>query len=155
MFDDHFGDLFKPEEIAGRAVAEVGSGSGRIVNMICSFALRKCYAIEPSAGFDVLKANTKRYASIVEYISATGDKFDLRNLDLVFSIGVVHHIKDPGDVIRNIYRSLRPGGAFLIWVYGREGNGPYLAFYRTVSWLTKHLPDSWLDRFSAILVVKT
>ena len=32
-----FGELFDPQEIAGKVVAEVGSGSGRIINMICDF----------------------------------------------------------------------------------------------------------------------
>ena len=33
MFADHFGAIFDPRAIAGKTVAEVGSGSSRIVNM--------------------------------------------------------------------------------------------------------------------------
>jgi len=151
MFRDHFGDLFDAQEIAGQTVAEVGSGSGRIINMICSFGPRKCYAIEPSAGFEVLKANTARHAGVIEYLNTTGDRFELSDLDLVFSLGVIHHIKDPLDVVRNIHRSLRDGGRFLIWVYGHEGNAAYLFFYNLVAGITKRMPDSWLDWFSALL----
>ncbi len=153
MFRDHFGNLFEPGEITGKSVAEVGSGSGRIINMICSFGPGKCYAIEPSAGFEVLKANTAKNAEVIEYLNTTGDRFDLKDLDLVFSLGVIHHIKDPLDVVRNIHRSLRDGGRFLIWVYGHEGNAAYLFFYSAVAGLTKRMPDSWLDGFSSFLNV--
>lgn len=42
--------------------------------------------------------------------------------DVAFSIGVIHHLKDPGKAIENLYRSLKPGGKLLIWVYSYEGN---------------------------------
>lgn len=151
MFVDHFGELFDPEDIEGKVVAEVGSGSGRIVNMICSFGPAKCYAIEPSSGFEILKKNTRKHAGTVEYINKTGDEFQLDGLDYVFSLGVIHHIKDPLDVVKNIHDSLKDGGAFLIWVYGYEGNEAYVIALRALSAITTRMSDSWLDRFSAAL----
>ena len=151
MFVDHFGDLFDPGEITGKTVAEVGSGSGRIINMICSFAPAKCYAIEPSSGFEVLKRNTRRHAAIVDYLNTTGDRFELSELDYVFSLGVIHHIEEPLDVVQNIHRSLKAGGAFLIWVYGHEGNRGYIFLYKLLCGMTKRMPDAALDRFSALL----
>lgn len=151
MFADHFGTLFDPRAISGKTVAEVGSGSGRIVNMICAFGPKKCYAIEPSAGISILKSNTQKYVEIVEYLNTTGDQFELQDIDLIFSLGVIHHIKDPVDVVRNIHHSLKDGGAFLIWVYGHEGNQAYILFYRALAGITKQLPDSWLDKMSACL----
>lgn len=151
MFRDHFGDLFDPAAIEGRQVAEVGSGSGRIVNMIAAFKPARLHAIEPSAGMEVLKRNTAAHGDTVHYVRATGDSFDIGGLDLVFSLGVIHHIKDPRDVVKNIHRNLKPGGRFLIWVYGHEGNGAYLAVYRTLATVTKRMPDAMLDRFSGLL----
>ncbi len=151
MFADHFGNLFDPDDIAGKTVAEVGSGSGRIINMICGFGPAKCYAIEPSAGFETLKRNTKKHKDIVEYLNTTGEEFDARDLDYVFSLGVIHHIKAPLDVVKNIHRCLKPGGAFLVWVYGREGNGAYIFFYNLLCGLTKRMPDAMLDRLSGFL----
>lgn len=151
MFRDHFGDLFAPEEIAGKTVAEVGSGSGRIVNMICSFAPKKFYAVEPSSGIDVLIENTEQYSHMIEYLNVSGESFDLHDLDIVFSLGVIHHVKDPIDVVRNIHESLKPGGKFIVWVYGAEGNRLYLFLYRFLSLFTKPMPDSLLDRLSGAL----
>lgn len=42
--------------------------------------------------------------------------------DIVFSIGVIHHLKDPRRALRNLVAALRPGGTLLIWVYSYEGN---------------------------------
>jgi SAM-dependent methyltransferase len=42
--------------------------------------------------------------------------------DLVFSIGVIHHLAEPERAINAMVRAAKPGGRILIWVYGREGN---------------------------------
>lgn len=42
--------------------------------------------------------------------------------DLVFSIGVIHHLAEPERAINAMVRAAKPGGRVLIWVYGREGN---------------------------------
>src|SRR5437868_15127320 len=42
--------------------------------------------------------------------------------DLVFSIGVIHHLENPPHALRRMARAARPGGRVLIWAYGREGN---------------------------------
>lgn len=44
------------------------------------------------------------------------------SFDVAFSIGVIHHLKDPKRAVANMVAALRPGGKFLIWVYGYEGN---------------------------------
>ena len=42
--------------------------------------------------------------------------------DIAFSIGVIHHLKDPKLALANMVTALKPGGKLLIWVYGYEGN---------------------------------
>jgi SAM-dependent methyltransferase len=42
--------------------------------------------------------------------------------DIVFSIGVIHHLEDPAYALRRMVRAARPGGQVLIWVYAQEGN---------------------------------
>jgi SAM-dependent methyltransferase len=43
--------------------------------------------------------------------------------DLVFSIGVVHHLQHPERALAGMARAAKPGGRVLIWVYGLENNG--------------------------------
>jgi SAM-dependent methyltransferase len=43
--------------------------------------------------------------------------------DLVYSIGVLHHLPDPREGFRSLVRYVRPGGTIAVWVYGHENNG--------------------------------
>jgi SAM-dependent methyltransferase len=42
--------------------------------------------------------------------------------DLVYSIGVLHHLPDPYEGFRSLLRFVRPGGTIAVWVYGYENN---------------------------------
>jgi SAM-dependent methyltransferase len=127
----------------GRCVAEIGSGTGRIVQMMLEAGAARVLALEPSVAFDVLERNTAPFGGRVELMRATGDRLppDL-GLDLVVAIGVIHHIPDPAPVLGAALRALRPGGRILVWVYGREGNGVYLSLVRPLRRLTTRLPPS-------------
>lgn len=51
--------------------------------------------------------------------------YDLRcvdEFDLVYSIGVIHHLQDPGRALGQMVGAAKPGGRVLIWVYGLENN---------------------------------
>jgi SAM-dependent methyltransferase len=43
--------------------------------------------------------------------------------DIVFSIGVVHHLAHPDAAMANLVAAANPGGIVLVWLYGRENNG--------------------------------
>jgi 16S rRNA G966 N2-methylase RsmD len=57
LFSDILFPFLKPEEIRGCKVAEIGSGTGRIVNMLLSAGARHVIAVEPSDAFEVLIRN--------------------------------------------------------------------------------------------------
>ena len=154
MFRDFFGDIFDPNEIKDKSVAEVGSGSGRILRMILNYKPKHVYAVEPSKSIEVAKKNLKDFSDIT-YLNEAGDKFDISNneggADYIFSLGVIHHIKNPKDVLLNIHRSLKKDGKFIIWVYGRENNGLYVFIYKFLSAITKKMDDTVLDLFANLL----
>ena len=151
-FRDHFGDLFDPNELTGKIVCEVGAGSGRIIKFISKYNPKTIFAVEPSnPGVNALKHNLSNLKNL-KILHKSGDKFITDELcDVIIAIGVIHHIKDPIDVLKNIYKNLKPKGTFVMWVYGYENNFLYFLFYNTVCWLTKKLPDKILDLFSSVL----
>ncbi|MDB4939275.1 MAG: class SAM-dependent methyltransferase, partial [Labilithrix sp.] len=53
LFEDAFGMLLPTAEIAGKRVADIGSGSGRIVSMLLALGAKEIFAVEPSEAFDV------------------------------------------------------------------------------------------------------
>jgi SAM-dependent methyltransferase len=101
-------------------------------------------AVEPSDAFELLCRNIERPEKVT-CLKITGDQLPpYGNLDYIFSIGVLHHIPDPLPVVEAAFNALRPGGHFLIWLYGKEGNGLYLAIIRPLRGLTQHLPHFML-----------
>jgi SAM-dependent methyltransferase len=145
MFADMFAPLLAPEEVAGRRVAEIGSGAGRIVNMLLGAGAAHLTAVEPSQACETLRENTRRYGGRVTVLQASGEHLPPSgDLDYVFSVGVLHHIPEPAPVVRAAYRALRPGGRIAIWLYGKEGNRLYLALAQPLRCVTRRLPHPLL-----------
>ena len=73
--------------------------------------------------------------------------FRSERFDVVYCIGVLHHLKDPEQGFRSVLENTTAGGAFHCWVYGREGNTLVRLVVepmRTIAsclpwWITKYL----------------
>ncbi len=140
LFSDILSPFLKPEELRGCSVAEIGSGVGRIVNMILRSGAKHVIAIEPSEAFEVLLSNILEPQKVT-CLRVTGDELPpSASLDYVFSIGVLHHIPDPKPVVKAAFRALRPGGGFFIWLYGKEGNRLYLGLLNALRIITRNIP---------------
>lgn len=154
MLADVFGPLLPLEDVRDADVADIGSGSGRIVLMLLNAGARSVTAVEPSAAMDVLRANTASHADRIRYVCATGDGLpDDRPLDLVVSLGVIHHIPEPAPVMQAALKALRPGGRCLVWLYGREGNEAYLRVVEPLRRVTAKLPHPLLSALCSTLNV--
>ncbi len=145
LFADIVGPLLPLVRIRGARVADIGSGTGRIVAMLLGLGAKEVIAVEPSAAIKALRSNLGARADNVHYIHADGTALPPgADLDLVTSIGVLHHIVDPAPVLAAAYAALKPGGSVLVWLYGREGNAAYLRLIEPLRRLTRHLPAGFL-----------
>lgn len=152
LFKDIFHPILSPEEIKGYRVADIGSGTGRIVNMLLTAGVAHVIAVEPSEAFEVLQENTRQQGKKVTLLKVPGDKLPpTGDLDYVFSYGVLHHIPEPAPVAKAAFNALRPGGRIAVWLYGKEGNGLYLFLIGSLRAITKHLPHFMLVGFSRVL----
>ena len=151
LFSDILSPFLKLDEIKNCKVAEIGSGTGRIVNMLLAAGAEHVIAVEPSEALEVLCHNIQQPEKVT-CLKITGDQLPAYgNLDYIFSIGVLHHIRDPNPVVEAAFKALRPGGHFFVWLYGREGNSLYLALIEPLRILTKHLPHFVLVTFVEII----
>lgn len=149
LFEDILGTLVDKTELKNKIVADIGSGTGRIVLMLLTLGVEHVFALEPSVAYDVLKRNTSDLKDKISYINRPGDQLNLKNkLDFIFSLGVIHHIPDPDPVIRACYKALKPGGKIIVWLYGKENNSVYLFFLNIVRKISDFLPHRALVLFA-------
>lgn len=142
LLEDILNPFVKPRDIVGKIVGEIGSGTGRIVDMLLQSGAKSVVAVEPSVAVEVLKRNTEHFGEKVQILNMSGDSLpDGLDLDYVFSIGVLHHIPEPEATVAAAFRSLKPGGRMLIWLYGHEGNEVYLRYIVPLRAVTTLLPD--------------
>jgi len=151
LFQDICGPLLPIECLKNCRAMEIGSGAGRIVNMLLDAGVAHVVAVEPSDAIEVLKSNTQSRADKVQYIKATGENIPDIKVDYAFSIGVLHHIPNPVAVVSRVYEALNPGGKFLFWVYGREGNELYLTVVTPLRKMAQLMPDFILAGLSHFL----
>jgi SAM-dependent methyltransferase len=152
LLQDMFGPLLATDELRGARVADIGSGTGRIVRMLAAAGAEHVVAVEPSAGVEVLRENVRDLGDRVEVLHATGEDVPVdRGFDFVVSIGVIQFIENPLPTLEAACRALRPGGRLLIWVYGKEGNEFYVSFVKAVRAVTTRLPHAALAALCSAL----
>jgi SAM-dependent methyltransferase len=141
---------FQLSNIKNKKIMEVGIGSGRILKNLISFFPSKATGIEPSNAIDVAKKNID--SKNVEFLNIKGENINFNEeYDFIFSLGVIHHIPNYEVVLKNIHKSLKKNGEFIIWVYGKEGNEMYLFIFNNLRRITILIPDFVLRILSYIL----
>ena len=154
LLADLFGPLLSLDQVKDKAVADIGSGTGRIVNMLLDAGAGRVFAVEPSVAMKVLKDNTASRKDRIEYLEVPGDRLPSGlDLDLIVSMGVLHHIPDPAPVVGAAYNALQAGGRCVVWIYGYEGNETYLSLALPLRKITVLLPHKVLVALSYVLEV--
>jgi SAM-dependent methyltransferase len=131
----------EPDVFRGKDVLDAGCGMGRNSFWAARHGARSVLAVDCA---EPALASAREVLSGVP--GARVERCDLYQLpyeeafDLVFSIGVVHHLEHPRRALARLVRALRPGGTLLVWVYGRGGLGPWAAFVRALLPLLRRLP---------------
>ena len=149
---DQFSNLFSIEEVKGKVIADVGAGTGRVLKTLFKYRPKKVFAIEPSSsGVDEISKNLRNNKNLT-ILQSDGLRFKTyESCDIIFSLGVIHHIKNPTDILKNIRANLKSKGKIVIWVYGYENNQIYIAFYKFLSFFTQKLPDKLVYKIAALL----
>lgn len=151
LLSDIIEPLLSVNDVRGKHVAEIGSGSGRVVGMLLQAGVERVTAIEPSQSCDVIREKYKEDLR-VKILQEAGESFHSDSeYDFVLSLGVLHHISDPSKVVQAAYSALKPGGKFCAWLYAKEGNEIYLGFVNPIRRLTTVMPHHLLMDLVGVL----
>jgi SAM-dependent methyltransferase len=128
-------------DVAHLDVLDLGAGLGGMSEELVIRGARVT-ALEPGVAWaDITKRRVERHGRDFRLVQAFGESIPLpaASVDLVVSLQVLEHVKDPGKVLAEVWRVLRPGGHFYLACEN------YLAFYEPhyrVPWLPL-LPKSF------------
>jgi SAM-dependent methyltransferase len=125
----------------GKRFLDAGCGAGRNSHWPMTYGAASCVAVDLDERS--LEAARKNLAGFPGAEVRRGSIYALdyqNEFDIVFSIGVIHHLDDPAAALRNLVRAAKPGGRVLIWVYGYEN----LEFFVNVLDPARKLLFSWM-----------
>lgn len=123
QFEDWFLPLSE-KDVQGRRVLELGCGGGSLLTHIAGWAPKELVGVDLGSSVSMAEHNMERSGFRAWRIAkADLTKFnDPEPFDLVYCIGVIHHLAQPQTGFESVLRNTRPGGRFHCWVYAHEGN---------------------------------
>ena len=147
---DQFVDWFHPitqEFVTGKNVLELGCGNASLMQHMLGWSPKFIEGVE--------LGNSAKTAS--NNLLATGfrnwrinrsdlTKFKSNGFDLVYCIGVIHHLNKPKKGLDAVINNTKEGGYFHCWVYAREGNLVIRLFVEPLRRLCILLPW-WFTRY--------
>jgi SAM-dependent methyltransferase len=127
---------WKPRDIFGKTVLEVGSGAGRFTEILLEAGAR-VVSFDYSSAVEANRSNNSRKGELLLF---QGDVYaiplDDASFDFVFCYGVLQHTPDPCKAFEAIFAKLKHGGRLSIDYYRKL---PYPAWYSTPKYLWRPL----------------
>jgi len=126
---------------AGRVVVDAGCGKGRHLRLVAQYGAQEVIGVDLGPAVEVATRNTADLGN-VHVIQGDLTQPPLRpaSVDVIYSIGVLHHLGEPVTGFRALASLLGSGGLFVAWLYAREGNGWVLALLEPLRRITRRAP---------------
>lgn len=123
-FEDYF-SIFPWSKINSDSIGfDAGCGSGRWASLIAP-RVGHLHCIDPSSAIEVAKMNLRRFSNCSFHKCAIDEmKFSDLSMDFGYSLGVLHHMPDPLEGMRDCVKKLKKGAPFLIYLYYAMDNQP-------------------------------
>jgi SAM-dependent methyltransferase len=148
VFEPQFLDWIHPVEPADfvdRDVLDAGCGIGRHAYFAARYGARSVTALDLSEAVDTARETLAQFDDVrIVQGDIMRPPFQFPDegggFDLIYSIGVLHHLPDPRAGFLSLARLLRPGGKIAVWVYGHENNEVVRNVIEPLRRLTTRIP---------------
>ena len=150
---DQFEDWLEPltmENIKGKKVLELGCGNASLMMHLATWSPEFIEGVDlgnsvRSARKNLGSLNFKNWRITQDDITA----YRSGGFDLVYCIGVLHHLKQPKNGLDSVIANVKPGGRFHCWVYAREGNNIIVYLVDPLRKIASRLPWRFTKYFLA------
>lgn len=147
----HFMSPFlKEKDFKDKITVDIGCGSGRFTKQAALCGAKIAFGTDLGESVEVayeLNKDIDNVCIIQADIYAMPFK---ANMDIAYSIGVLHHLPQPKEGFLSLPKVLKKGGKMIIWVYNRRNNGRALYFYEPMRAVLKNLPKPLLYKLCYI-----
>lgn len=140
---------FRPDDLKGKLVLDVGCGMGRFAEVATRWGAR-VVGIDLSLATEVAARNLADRPATIFQADVFRLPFALESFDYIYSIGVLHHTPDCEKAFRGLPPLLKPGGRIAIWLYSSYNSWyRFSDIYRNV---TRRMPPKLLHKLCYAVV---
>jgi SAM-dependent methyltransferase len=128
-------------------VLELGCGNGSLMVHVLGWEPAQLDGVDLGASVEAARSNlgaTGRGNWSVAQADLTSHARG--NYDLVYCIGVLHHLSDPKSGFDAVVRNAKTGARFHCWVYAREGNAVIIHLVDPIRRFASRLPW-WITKY--------
>jgi len=145
-----FSDLIDYPSLSGKKVLEIGCGAGSIAQVIAE-AGADLTAIDLTD--KAIQLTKKRFdlldiSASIKLNDAEALDFPDNTFDFIWSWGVIHHSANTSQIVKEIYRVLKPNGKASIMVYHRNSTR-----YMVYGGLSKGILNGYFFRYRSLYEV--
>jgi SAM-dependent methyltransferase len=144
---------WKPDELKGQRILEVGSGAGRFTQIVLE-AGAEVFSIDYSNAVEANLANNGPHPRLHLYQASVYElPFQHEFFDKIFCYGVLQHTPDPRRSFLGMVPFLKPGGELAVDVYAKTWKTPFWTKYWWRPLTTRLDPNVLLKILRAVVPV--
>lgn len=134
-----------PSDFENQWVLDLGSGLSRFTEYASHYGPQQIVGLEISHAIDAAASLLEENPNLTLIQgNILHPPFRAQTFDLIYSIGVLHHLENPEAGFHCTTPLLKPSGRFFLWVYGQENNGFVVHIVDPLRRLTSKLPVWWV-----------
>ncbi len=147
----HFLSPFiKQNDFKGKVTLDIGCGSGRFTKWAALGGAKVAFGVDLGDSVEVAYEMTKSYVNVA-IVQADIYALPLKDeIDIAYSIGVLHHIPEPKEGFKKLIKVLKKNGKMLIWVYSRRNNNRAIYLYEPLRVISRLIPKPILYKLCYI-----
>ena len=132
---------FRPEDLAGKLVLDVGCGMGRFADIAVRWGAH-VVGVDLSLAAEVAARNLAGCEASIFQADVFRLPFAPESFDYIYSIGVLHHTPDCEKAFKMLPGLLKPGGRIAIWLYSKYN--PWYKMSDVYRKVTRRMPPKML-----------